>query len=710
MQVLLPGRSTTEEDLAFADLADLLSRATGVQVRPHLSAHLGGVRPAIVVGRAGESPLVRSLCMGECMHDIEDLAPDEILVHAVPDSDPPAVVVTGGSSRAAVDAIYVLLEEVLGFGFFPEGERIPNLRQWVPGPLHLRLRPAMRERLFLTHPFWAAPWRYCSRLWDANEWEALILWLRRKRFTGLVCFHDEGSHLWGKAACIWPLPKAKGRDALRGFVMPPDQRTALNTRVFHLARSRGISIVYKLMYSVLPDVYAETRPDLPFHPQRTDSVAICAASPECPRAMRTFWERILALHRPEEKQMYIVCPYQHREHVCEHVHDRTVPALDAIEIIRSLDADARIYIETPCGPDREANLREWSELRECLPSGVGAVDWSSGLKEPEPGSEFDGFGGPWMTTIHLSRPGFYPPANAALTPEQMQSMWATARDKGAEGVVVFNVLANTSSYHCDYAAALSWDPSITSEQHLPRYARRRYGEGPADGMVLAYKHMSRALVQELTLPGAPNSLEKTLAAADPKAPGHCEAMRRELERVNEWLEATCSARTAASEALKRNDEELLPQRFLRETAYVEWRCLGLLALLRAHLANSPTEAASLVVESVRHLRRLGWSYHYGDLAMSQIRERAREGRIRYTEWFLANWRDVGRRWITEVPRSWLLPTYEYFEDYERAVLAAAPEHVREMARALLPPRQVDEDEARQRAMRRLTGPRPEARS
>lgn len=680
MQVILPDSSTPVEEVAFDDLVTLLSRALGRPVAEHRGRWHPTGGPAILVGRQEHNPALRALEDPD-LGALYSAEPSETLIKVLPGNQPPAIVATGVSPRAACSAIYRLMEEVFGFGFFLEQEQIPDLSGWQPQPVRIRAKPSFNERLYATNAFWAAPWRHCSRLWDESEWERLIVWLRRKRFTGLVCYNDEGGHLWGRAF-FDAFPEVSRRNGLRGYVMDPDRRTELNHAMFRFARANGIAIAYKFMYSVLPDLIADAHPELLLHPQNTDSVAVCAATPECPDLMRRFWTRILQLHPPEERQLYIICPYNHRQPLCQHVHSRSLPALDAVGLLRDLDPDGRVYLETPCGLDPEANAEEWRHYRSQIPGDVGVVDWASGLEERGPRPEQVGSGPSWLTTIHISRPGLYPPVSASITPETMQAEWSEVARLGAAGVIVTNLISNTSSYLCDYAAELNANTELRPEAHMLSYARRRYGAHAAAGMARAYEHMAAALVPELTLPGASLSLERQLAEAAERDDVSREWLAERIAAVSSWLEAACSARAIALEALE-DDEQTIPERFMRESAYSEWRCLTILALLRAHKATSPVEAAELVVEAVDHLRALAARYHYPDLSMEGIRQLAKERGVVYTPWFYENWRKVGERKSDEEQRAWLFPCYEYFPTYEKAVLAAAPAHIREAAENLL---------------------------
>jgi hypothetical protein len=265
----------------------------------------------------------------------------------------------------------------------------------------------------------------------------------------------------------------------------------------------------------------------------------------------------------------------------------------------------------------------------------------------------------------------------------MRELWRAARDARADGVIAFNVLANTSVNLCDYAAELGWNPDLSPHEHLASYARRRYDRGPAEQMVRAYIRMDDCLVPDLTLPGAPTSVESQLAACQAEGTISDEWVRERRAKVSEWLEIACSARSLAVAAVPDGDAAEVPQRFLRETVYIEWRCLGILALLRAHRAKSPVEAAELVVEAVDRLRALAERYEYPDLAMSALRARAKERGLHYTGWFLEDWRRVGASVEKFARKGRLIPARENFPCYEQAILDAAPPRARESAAALL---------------------------
>jgi len=678
MKLVLPDRIESPEDVVYADVEDLLTQAAG---SPVCHRREDPSEPRIVLGRLGSSEPIHRLVESGAVPDPGLLMPDEILVHAVEGAGPPTVLATGGSPRAAGHAAYHLLEHVLGFGFFPVSDRIPDLGAWTPKTMSVRLRPAFKERLFLTHSFFAGPWRYCCRTWDADEWENLLTWVRRKRFTGIVCFHDEGSHMWGRAF-FDAFPEVGRRGNLPGFVMDPDQRTDTNKHVFRFAREGGLRVVYKLMYSVLPNVFARAHPELTLHPQPTDSVSVCPGGPECLDIMRAFWEAVLETHPPEKEQVYFVSPYQHRRPTCEHVRGRGIPCLDAVELVTELDPDARIFVDTPCSPDQDLNRREWQDLAPLLPAGAGVVDWDSGLRTQEVWPELAAGHRSWMTTVHVSRTGLYPPVSVTIKPPQMREFWRAAREAGAEGVVTFNVLANSSTHLCDYAAELGWDPDLDPDEHMRGYCVRRYGAFASLAMKRAYQRMTASLVPALCLPQAPRSGERQLRRA--LDDGHLtdEWLRQRIGEANAWLEGACSARAFAM-AYVPDDEAAIPGRFLKECAYVEWRSLGLLALLRSHKTHDPHEAAKLVVEAVERLRNLAQAYEQPDLSMEGVAGLGHTRGLRYTQWFLSDWRAVGGDAADYGGKAWLIPALEHFPDYEQAVLDAAPDAARALAIELL---------------------------
>jgi len=678
MKLVLPDRMESPEDVVYTDVEDLLTQAAGAPVSHRRE---DPAEPHIVLGRPGTSEQIRRLVELGAIPDPALLTPDEILVHGVLGSGPPTVVATGGSPRAAGHAAYHLLEHVLGFGFFPVSDRIPDLGSWAPRPLSVRLRPAFKERLFLTHSFFAGPWRYCCRTWDADEWENLLTWVRRKRFTGIVCFHDEGSHMWGRAF-FDAFPEVPKRGSLPGFVMDPDQRTDLNRHVFRFARESGLRVVYKLMYSVLPNVFAQAHPELALHPQPTDSVSVCPGGPECVDIMRAFWEAVLQAHPPEREQIYFISPYQHRRPTCEHVRGRCVPCLDAVELVTELDPDARVFVDTPCSPDSEHNRLEWDDLATLLAAQTGIVDWDSGLRGGDGWAELKARHRPWMATVHISRTGLYPPVSVTIKSPQMREFWRDAREAGAEGVVAFNVLANSSTHLCDYAAELGWDPDLEPAEHLRGYCVRRYGAFASLAVMRAYQRITESLVPALCLPQAPQSAERQLRRALDDGLATDEWLRQRISEANAWLEGACTARAFAM-AYVPDDEAAIPSRFLKECAYAEWRSLGILALLRSHRAGDPREAAKLVAEAVERLRNLAQAYEQPDLSMEAVAGLGQARGLRYTRWFMSDWRAVGGDSQDYGGKAWLIPALEHFPDYEQAVLDAAPGQAKDLALELL---------------------------
>lgn len=674
MRTCLPDAVTRVEETAFGDVADLIVEAQGGE-GPERTAQV-----QLILGRWSTASLLRELAGDRVSEECRHLAADEIYLRVLSDANPPVAIALGGSPQAACHAAYAFLEKVLRFGFFLVGNRIPDLNLWRPEPVLIRMRPALSRRLFLSHPFFAAPWRYCCRLWGEDQWRHTIDWLRRKRYTHLVSYHDEGGYLWGRIFGD-TFPEARTRDNA-GFVMEPDRRTELNRQVFRYAQDSGLSIAYRFMYSVLPQSFAQAHPELVLHPQPTNSVSVCPGEPECASIMEQFWTAILETHPPTDDQLYLVSTYGHRQLTCEHVRDRTVPALDAVRVIRRLDPDARVFVDAPNSPDPEANAREWESLQRVLPADVGIVDWDSGLRAVEDWGGLAGGQRAWMPVVHLSRTGYYPPVCATIKEEQLHALWLEASEGGASGVIAFNVLANTSSTLTDYAAELGFDPTLQPDTHRLDYACRRYGPQAADGMSRAYRRFLAGLVPELSLPLSRRSLEQSILRAAQAGELNEAWLCEWVRRADEWLESACTARSLAMGAVK-DDEDPIPSRFMQETAYVEWRALGILALLRAHMASSPQEAGKLVTEAVRRLRALARTYDRPDLRIADIPELARRNGVRLTRWFLSDMRAVGGSSPEYGAKAGLIPALEDFVQYEAVVLAAAPEAAQEEALRLL---------------------------
>lgn len=674
MRTQLPDSVTRMEETAFGDVADLIAQARG-EGPPKDRRQV-----QLILGRWDSASLLRDLAQEGIATEAQRLDADEILIQVVPERDTPVAVAAGGSPRAACHAAYLLLERVLGFGFFLVGDQIPDLRTWKPQAMKLRTKPAMKHRLFLTHPFFAGPWRYCCRLWGEAEWRHMIDWMRRKRFTHMVSYHDEGGYLWGDAF-IDAFPKARTRDH-EGFVMDPDRRTELNRHIFRYAADSGVSIAYRFMYSVLPQSYAKTRPDLVLHPQPTNSVSVCPGDPECQDIMELFWGHILEKHPPADDQLYLISAYGHRQTTCEHIRDRSVPALDAVRVLSNLDPDGRVFIDAPTTPDPEENWEEWRSLFRALPPEVGVVDWDSGIRSEDDWGGLASGDRPWMPLVHVSRTGHYPPVSVTAKGAELHGVWSEAKAGGACGAIAMNVLANTSSNLSDYAAELGWNADLEPADHRLDYARRRYGAYWAEGMARAYDRMGASLVPELSLPLSERSMEQRIRMAEEAGELDKEWLRGWINTASEWLECACSARSFAMASLP-DDEAALPARFMSETAYVEWRALGILALLRSHMANGAGEAGRLVSEAVDRLRALSRSYDTPDLRMAGIPELAKEAEVRLTRWFLEDWRRVGEGSPRYGAKAWLIPALEYFREYEAAVLTAGPDYGRKEAERAL---------------------------
>ena len=267
---LSPGASARSE-FAATELQSYLSRIiadTGAAVEVKKTSHKGKLNIFV-----GDSAALAGPLGADEMEKLKSQVGDEgFAILAREYKGRPAVIILGGGEMGNLYGVYHYLEKILGVGFFPDGEYLPQLSSLPFDFAPVIEKPRFENRCYL---IWNAHWglkKYHSLMWGIEEWEKEIDWMTKKKFNMLrmdITPYNFESTIEQKI-----LPGYKpthGRrtttDALGmpyGYNFPPEYRTQLLKGIVKYARQRGIKIIYSIRYGFVPDDFRKEHPEISY--------------------------------------------------------------------------------------------------------------------------------------------------------------------------------------------------------------------------------------------------------------------------------------------------------------------------------------------------------------------------------------------------------------------------------------------------------------
>ncbi|MEM9490373.1 MAG: hypothetical protein AAGC55_14600, partial [Myxococcota bacterium] len=395
-------------------------------------------------------------------------------------SGAPRVIIAGSDGEGARNGLYHLLRRA-GFGFFRDGDRLPDLREQAvlatlaqSEPVARRGHdvehaPAFRWRGEMCWDHYLGPQRYCAATWGPAEWNRTLLYLAR---TGqnFVEFYPPLAAIYARA---FPAAAAAFGD---GVLWRAAAKHALARQILARGRDLGIRFMYVLSYGHFPAPVRAHYPDLEWA-----GSYLCAHQPELMAMARDTWAALIdelgtdhlyvIRHRGEEGQSYSdPCRSVSKAEGLAQAH-RTLRAVDGEAIIHvwtwgetlpdlfeSVPADMRaVHIRHGVGRvfSARGHGREQSDGRPHLPAGRR---WLVG--------QFTTFGG-HDTLLRTSWSDAHALARDAR---------AAAGDPLCDGYFHWPEWSATSPWLSHVLAELAWQPAhFDPERALIAYARSRHG-------------------------------------------------------------------------------------------------------------------------------------------------------------------------------------------------------------------------------------------
>ncbi len=242
--LLGPGPSWLERHAA-EELAGYLGDVTSATFR--IDTGDSGEGPVIAVGNPDTNPIIRQARdSGHLSLSASFPGQDGFVIRTI-DMNGRKILILGGSSmRGTLYAVYHFLEEVIGVGFFRDGEHLPDIPRLRLGEIDIVERPRFAERedgsgciFAYSTPFWA---------WD--DWKRELDW-RAKRRANIIWPFNVGGEILDLVLYDWGvLPNRPG----------PGEGS-LHRRAFDYARKLGMRMPIILPNGSLPDSFYRAHPD-----------------------------------------------------------------------------------------------------------------------------------------------------------------------------------------------------------------------------------------------------------------------------------------------------------------------------------------------------------------------------------------------------------------------------------------------------------------
>jgi hypothetical protein len=699
--IVVDKETSRQLHLALIDLESYLQRS----VRAIVRRYAGPVEAArvpesvvIVVGERGSDAGILSRTAGIDLTG-PPLGPEGCRVKSGASGGKLFLFLVGDTLVGASHAVYSFLEKEVGIGFFIDGDQVPQLDGVRLNGIDRIETPAVSIRGLFFHYIWKHPHANCWRLWSWEGWRNSIDWMRRKRFNTLPLFHDEGGYLWGDVI-FKAFPEIPQNDeTLSQFVVDPAWRTELNKRIIAYARESGIRIAYNLFYSQVPEFFADFHPELKYHDLNMRNVGISAIQPECKQIMKRYWKAILDTYGIDDSHLYFVCSYRHERNLPPYYEDHNEPTLQALEVLKELDPQAQMFIESWCWKYKHEKTEErtielltanvgknWKAFDRGIPKEVGVVEWDlhrnhgDGLPEVFEGRRY-------LQLVHTNMEGWWPPSTTRNPPQWLVDYFAKALQNRAEGFLFFHIQAGNTEINADLAAALSWTPKLDLDHFYRDYARRRFGEEAAAPLAESLRlfcdvadfgatSKTRDVFVTLSFPGFDGSAETQLRDALTRPVTERKRWIQErLQEIGKKAELAGKALLMARSAAPTLTSQEFYQRHLWELDYLAARFEGITSLYKAHLCDG-AQAELLFERAVNAFGQIKELFrHRKDYHMSEIRNL--EPDVPYTAAFLRDWETRG---FWEPRSKSFHVVWERIPEFEQLLLSLRPSRTNALTR------------------------------
>ena len=225
--VIVVGKNATWlEKHAAQELQKYLRRMSGASLPIIDSGKVSRVRNHILIGRAETNEIVKGLCdEGKIKLSKDHPGLDGFIIATARGTSKTYLVIGGSMDRGTLYAVYHLLENFLGVGFFWDGEHIPKQGTIELESMNVSERPYFPIRQYLQGCAFAYNWMV---YWDWGQWKTEVDWMAKKKLNRMM-------FPFGSGGWLDPLPDNPTR--YQRYEME------LSKKVVDYARSLGIEVI-----------------------------------------------------------------------------------------------------------------------------------------------------------------------------------------------------------------------------------------------------------------------------------------------------------------------------------------------------------------------------------------------------------------------------------------------------------------------------------
>jgi alpha-N-acetylglucosaminidase len=470
---ILLGRSPSWlEEHAASELAKYLAMISGTEI-PIARTPPSGVG-VLAIGRP-ETNEITELARGKGLTGLsrENPGGDGFVIESIVLEGREVLLVGGSSDRGTLYAVYALLENVLGVGFFRDGELVPKQDTIDLVDLHISDSPRFQYREDGSGCIFA----YSTPYWDMDDWKRELDWRAKKRVNMIWPFRI-GGNIVGEILHDWGVLDQA----------PPGRREpTLDEEVHEYARKLGMRIPVILPNGSLPDAFYDKRRDartlVTQYSEYPPTRQLHPLDPDLRRLVVDFIRRYTERYGTDH--LYIA------EFVSESV---ILEGADDIQQVRGDFARAISHALSEADPEGIWLPSSWSwDMFHDPPEGWTPEDvrayldaitapvlvwdiWSEEAAKYEVTQHF--FGRPWgFGVLHSFGGNSYLHGDVPGLIDRVRNL---LRNPKADSCILFSSgpeIIGYNEFYLEAAARLSWNPlEVTLGGFVEDYCRHRYGE------------------------------------------------------------------------------------------------------------------------------------------------------------------------------------------------------------------------------------------
>jgi len=189
--VIVVGKNATPlEKHAAQELQKYVRRISGASLPIMDSGKVSRMRNQILIGRPETNEIVKGLCdEGKIKLSKDHPGLDGFIIATARGTSKTYLVIGGSMDRGTLYAVYHLLENFLGVGFFWDGEHVPKQRTIELEDMHVSERPYFPIRQCVQGCAFCYNWMY----WGWEEGKREVDWMAKKKFNRrMFPFGSEG--------------------------------------------------------------------------------------------------------------------------------------------------------------------------------------------------------------------------------------------------------------------------------------------------------------------------------------------------------------------------------------------------------------------------------------------------------------------------------------------------------------------------------------